>query len=64
MLLAEMTKDFQYRIKIALLKIPIQMLKVKCLTFGYFYTKSHTKINLVKAWPFGLLLADMPKDFQ
>ena len=40
------------------------MLKVKCLTFGYFYTKSHTKINLAKAWPLGLLLADTPKDFQ
>ena len=38
--------------------------KEKFLTSGRFYTKSHTKINLVKAWPLGLLLADMPKDFQ
>ena len=34
------------------------------LAFGHFYTKSHTKIILVKAWPLGLLLADMPKDFH
>ena len=32
--------------------------------WGHFYTKSHTNLNLVQAWPLGLPLADMPKDFQ
>ena len=55
MLLAEMLQGFS---------ILYQRLKVKSLTFGHFYTKSHTKINLLKAWALGLLLAEMPKDFQ
>ena len=34
------------------------------LNFHDFHTKSHAKINLAKALPLGLLLADTPKGFQ
>ena len=56
--------SFKPSLTIALLKIPIQRLKMKYLTFVHFYTKSHTNINLVKPWPLGFLLADMPEDYQ
>ena len=64
MLLAKMLQRFSILYQNAVVKIPIQKSKIKYLTFGTFYTKFHTNINLLKAWLLGLLLADMPKDFQ
>ena len=37
----------------------------KVLNFHDTFTPNPTlRFNLVKAWPLGMLLADMPKDFQ
>ena len=64
LLLADMPKDFQLSIKIALFKIFIQRLKLKCLTFRHFYTQYFAQIDLTKAWPLAMLLAKMPRRFS